>query len=94
MAVTVLDAGPSTGARRAARPCHRARTAAASPPPRTVRVDAEVEEIARLMTDFDLTVIDVVDDQERLQGVVTVDDVLELVLKRGWRRRFTLDDES
>ena len=64
-----------------------------APPPRTVRVEAEVEEIARLMTDFDLTVVAVVDNQERLQGVVTVDDVLELVLPRGWRRRFTLDDE-
>ena len=28
-----------------------------APPPRTVRVEAEVEEIARLMTDFDLTVV-------------------------------------
>ena len=64
-----------------------------APPPRTVRVDTEVEEVARLMTDFDLTVVGVVDDSERLQGVVTVDDVLELVLPRGWRRRFTLDEE-
>jgi len=60
--------------------------------PRTVRADADVEEIARLMTDYDLTVIGVVDDEQRLQGVVTVDDVLELVLPRGWRRRFNLDD--
>jgi len=64
-----------------------------APHPRTVRVDTEVEEVARLMTDFDLTVVGVVDDNERLQGVVTVDDVLELVLPRGWRRRFTLDEE-
>ena len=60
--------------------------------PRTVRADADVEEIARLMTDYDLTVVGVVDDAHRLQGVVTVDDVLELVLPRGWRRRFSLDD--
>ena len=39
-----------------------------------------MEEIARLMTDFDLTVVAVVDEPERLVGVVTVDDVLELVL--------------
>jgi Mg/Co/Ni transporter MgtE len=42
------------------------------------------------MTDFDLTVVPVTDDQERLLGVITVDDVLELVLPRGWRRRFGL----
>ena len=58
-----------------------------------VRVDADVEEIARLMTDFDLTVVPVVDAEERLLGVVTVDDVLELVLPRGWRRQFGLFGE-
>jgi CBS domain-containing protein len=61
--------------------------------PRVVRPDADLEEIARLMTDYDLTVIGVVDDAQRLQGVVTVDDVLELVLPRAWRRRFSLDDK-
>jgi CBS domain-containing protein len=59
-------------------------------PPTHVRTDADVEEIARVMTDFDLTVLPVVDDEERLVGVVTVDDVLELVLPKGWRRHFGL----
>jgi Mg/Co/Ni transporter MgtE len=45
------------------------------------------------MTDYDLTVVGVVDGEQQLLGVVTVDDVLELVLPRGWRRRFTLGDE-
>lgn len=57
-------------------------------PPRQVRTDADIEEVARLMTDFDLTVVPVVDENERMLGVVTVDDVLELVLPRGWRRNF------
>jgi CBS domain-containing protein len=60
--------------------------------PRTVVVEADIEEIARLMTDFDLTVVGVVDDERRLQGVVTVDDVLELVLPQSWRRRFGLGE--
>jgi CBS domain-containing protein len=60
--------------------------------PRPVRLDAEVEEIARLMTDYDLPAVPVVDAEERLQGIVTVDDVLELVLPRGWRRHFSLDE--
>ncbi len=60
--------------------------------PRTVVLDADLEEIARLMTDFDLTVIGVVDSEQRLQGVVTVDDVLELVLPHSWRRRFGLGE--
>ena len=61
--------------------------------PQTVRTDAELEEVARLMTDFDLTVVPVVDAEERLVGVITVDDVLELVLPRGWRRQFGLFGE-
>jgi Mg/Co/Ni transporter MgtE len=61
--------------------------------PRTVPLDAGLDEIARLMTDYDLTIVGVVDDEQRLQGVVTVDDVLELVLPRGRRRRFGLDGD-
>jgi CBS domain-containing protein len=57
-------------------------------PPRQVRADADLEEVARLMTDFDLTVVPVVDEDERMLGVITVDDVLEIVLPRGWRRNF------
>jgi Mg/Co/Ni transporter MgtE len=53
-----------------------------------VRVDADLEELARLMADYDLAVIPVVDEGERMVGVVTVDDVLELLLPSGWRRQF------
>ncbi len=58
--------------------------------PRTVTPDTEVEEIARVMTDYDLNIVAVVDAQQVVLGVVTVDDVLELVLPRGWRRKFDL----
>ncbi len=58
--------------------------------PRVVSPDTEVEEIARLMTDYDLTIVAVTGAKGELMGVVTVDDVLELVLPRGWRRRFDL----
>jgi Mg/Co/Ni transporter MgtE len=57
-------------------------------------VDADLEEIARLMTDFDLTVAPFVDAEERLVGVITVDDVLELVLPKAWQRRFGLLGED
>lgn len=59
-------------------------------PVQTVTADADLEEVARLMTDFDLTVVPVVDGDQLLVGVITVDDVLELVLPEGWRRRFNL----
>ena len=59
-----------------------------------VRPDADLEEVARLMTDYDLTVVPVVDEEERLLGVITVDDVLELVLPKSWRRRFGVMGEE
>ena len=59
-------------------------------PVQTVRPDADLEEVARLMTDYDLTIVPVIDEDERLLGIVTVDDVLELVLPEPWRRRFGL----
>ncbi|OJU82595.1 MAG: hypothetical protein BGO11_13640 [Solirubrobacterales bacterium 70-9] len=59
-----------------------------------LRPDADFEEIARLMADFNLTAAAVVDDAERMIGVVTVDDVLEVLLPKGWRRRFGLLGED
>ena len=63
-------------------------------PARRVRADADIEEVARLMADYDLTVVAVADEQERLIGVITVVDVLELVLPKGWRRHFGLYGED
>jgi len=65
-----------------------ARLAEVLQPVQTVPPDAALEEVARTMADFDLTVVPVVDDKEQLVGVVTIDDVLEVVLPENWRRRF------
>jgi Mg/Co/Ni transporter MgtE len=55
-----------------------------------VRTDADLPEVARTMTDYNLMMLPVIDEDERVVGVVTVDDVLELTLPAGWRRRFGL----
>jgi CBS domain-containing protein len=59
-------------------------------PVQTVLPGADLEEVARLMTDYDLVVVPVVSDDDVLLGIVTVDDVLELLLPEGWRRRFSV----
>jgi Mg/Co/Ni transporter MgtE len=56
--------------------------------------DTPFEEVARLMADYNLTSIPVVDESRRMVGVITVDDVLEAMLPRGWRRRFGLLGED
>jgi CBS domain-containing protein len=58
--------------------------------PVSVHTDADLPEVARTMTDYNLVMLAVVDEQEHVVGVVTVDDVLELTLPSGWRRRFGL----
>jgi CBS domain-containing protein len=58
--------------------------------PESVHTDADLPEVARTMTDYNLAMLPVVDERERVVGVVTVDDVLELTLPVGWRRRFGL----
>jgi CBS domain-containing protein len=58
--------------------------------PESVHTDADLPEVARTMTDYNLTMLPVVDEAQRVVGVVTVDDVLELTLPVGWRRRFGL----
>jgi CBS domain-containing protein len=60
----------------------------------TLRPDASFEEVARLMADYNLTSVPVVDENEHMLGVITVDDVLEAMLPRGWRRRFGLLGED
>ena len=55
--------------------------------PVRVGADTDITEVAVLMTDYNLITIPVVDDANRLLGVITVDDVLEIVLPPDWRRR-------
>jgi hypothetical protein len=52
--------------------------------------EANFEEVARLMADYNLIAAPVLDGEERMIGIVTVDDVLEVMLPKGWRRRFGL----
>jgi len=45
---------------------------------RSVTADADLDEIVRAMTDYDLTIVPVLDDARPI-GIITVDDVLELI---------------
>jgi Mg/Co/Ni transporter MgtE len=61
--------------------------AVADPP--HVHADWDLGATVRKMSDFNLTVAPVMDDEHStILGVVTVDDVLELLLPTGWRRDF------
>ncbi len=53
---------------------------------RSVRTDADLEDVARAMTDYDLTAIPVLDEREQPIGVITVDDILEMLIPPPGRR--------
>jgi len=58
------------------------------PNPAHIHPDWDIHAVVRKMSDFNLTVAPVMDDDHRMVGVITVDDVLELLLPTGWRRDF------
>ena len=57
--------------------------------PHVLKVEAETpkEEVASLIAKYDLLALPVVDARRKLLGTVTVDDVVELMLPRGWKKR-------
>jgi magnesium transporter len=59
-----------------------------------IAAETGFEEIARRAADYNLTALPVVDEQGQMIGVVTIDDVLEVLLPKGWRRRFGMFGED
>ena len=55
--------------------------------PVCVNASADVVEVSLLVTDYNLSALPVVDDEGRLLGQISVDDVLEAILPEEWRRR-------
>ncbi|HEY6625028.1 MAG TPA: CBS domain-containing protein [Acidimicrobiales bacterium] len=55
--------------------------------PVRVTAAADVVDVALLMADYNLMTVPVVDDDNQLLGVITVDDILEATIPEDWRRR-------
>ncbi len=49
--------------------------------------DTPVEEVARLVGEYDLLALPVLDAESQMLGIVTVDDVMETLLPGPWRER-------
>ncbi|HYM16541.1 MAG TPA: CBS domain-containing protein [Dehalococcoidia bacterium] len=52
----------------------------------TVTSDEEPQRVAEKIAEYNLLAIPVVDEERRFLGAITVDDVLDVVLKGSWRR--------
>src|SRR5512132_1135249 len=57
--------------------------------PHVLKVEATTpkEDVAALIAKYDLLALPVVDARQALIGTVTVDDVVEIMLPRGWKKR-------
>ncbi len=52
-----------------------------------VPVDARPEDVAAVIAKYNLLAVPVVDDDDRIQGIVTIDDALDTVMPAGLKRR-------
>ncbi len=57
-----------------------------------VTADTSAAEVTRILASYDLVSVPVVDDNHRLVGVVTIDDVLDYLLPDDWRSHDENDD--
>jgi len=55
--------------------------------PVAVGVLADKEEVAQVVARYNLLAVPVVDDEGRLEGIVTVDDTMDAILPTAWKRR-------
>lgn len=52
-----------------------------------VKANASIDEVARVFATYNATIVPVLDDDNRLVGAITVDDVLDHTLPKDWRSR-------
>ena len=57
--------------------------------PHVLKVEATTskEDVAALIAKYDLLALPVVEASGKLIGTVTIDDVVEIMLPRGWKKR-------
>jgi magnesium transporter len=54
---------------------------------KSVHLTDEQEEVAQVITKYDLLAIPVVDDQNVMHGIVTADDALDKIIPTAWKKR-------
>jgi Mg/Co/Ni transporter MgtE len=57
-----------------------------------VTANTSAAEVSRILASYDLVSVPVVDDNHRLVGVVTIDDILDYLLPDDWRSHDEDDD--
>ena len=55
--------------------------------PVSVHTDASEEDITDLIAKYNLLALPVVDEEDVLHGIITIDDAIDLVLPLAWKKR-------
>jgi Mg/Co/Ni transporter MgtE len=53
----------------------------------TVNVADSQDDVAHVVSKYNLLAVPVVDDQHRLQGIVTADDALDKIIPTAWKKK-------
>ena len=53
----------------------------------TVELDTQQEEIAQIVSKYNLIAVPVVDAEKRMHGIVTAEDALDKILPTSWKKR-------
>ncbi len=55
--------------------------------PVSVRTDANEGSVTEVIAKYNLLALPVIDDENRLRGIITIDDAIDLVLPLAWKKR-------
>lgn len=53
----------------------------------SVRVDASQEEVAQVIAKYNLLAVPVIDEENKMRGIITVDDAIDIILPLTWKKR-------
>ena len=53
----------------------------------SVNVNEEENEVAKIIAKYNLIALPVLDDEEKMKGIITVDDAIDIILPTAWKKR-------
>lgn len=53
----------------------------------SVNVNEEENEVAKIVAKYNLIALPVIDEDDRMKGIITVDDAIDIILPTAWKKR-------
>jgi Mg/Co/Ni transporter MgtE len=53
----------------------------------SIHADAKLEEVAQVVAKYNLLALPIIDEENVLRGIVTVDDAIDIILPLSWKKR-------